>query len=127
MKVENLDILRPEPKMIQIGGKDIDVSFIPCGITFDVDTIIQELQGMSQEELLVNKDMAKRAFDLSIKLCSVFCSHNHPELDEEWFFNNTDANQIKVFSMAIKDALVHAYAGVESNSKNLKAPRKKIK
>ena len=125
MKVEDLDVLRPEPRIVHIGGKDIDVSFVPCGITFDVDAIVRELQGMDQTKLLENGSETKRAFELSVELCSVFCSHNYPELDKEWFFQNTDANQIKVFSTAIKDALIKAYAGIENNSKNQRAPKKK--
>jgi len=125
MKVEDLDVLRPEPRIVHIGGKDIDVSFVPCGITFDVDAIVRELQGMDQNKLLENGPETKRAFELSVELCSVFCSHNYPELDKEWFFQNTDANQIKQFSTAIKDALVKAYAGIENNSKNQRAPKMK--
>jgi len=125
MKVEDLDVLRPESRMIHIGGKDIDVSFIPCGITFDVDTIIRELQSIDQDAILKNGSETKRAFELSVELCSIFCSHNYPELDKEWFLQNTDANQIQIFSSAIKDALIKAYSGIETNSKNQKAPKKK--
>jgi len=123
MKVEDLDILRPEPRMVHIGGKDIDVSFIPCGITFEVDSKIRELQQIDQSKLLENGDETKKAFELSIELCVAFCSYKYPELDKDWFMANTDANQIKVFSSAIKDALVKAYAGIDNNSKNLKAPK----
>ena len=133
MKIEDLDILRPEPRFIHIGGKDIDVSFIPCGITFDVDNIVQELQEIDQVKLSgdpehnikPDKDTIKKAFDLSIDLCVAFCSWKYPELDKEWFLSETSPNQIQAFSTAIKDALVRAYAGVESDPKNHQAPRKK--
>ena len=124
MKVIDLDILRPEAKMIHIGGKDIDVSFIPCGITFDVDTIIRELQNIDQNKLLENGEETRRAFDLSIDLCVAFCSYKYPELNREWFMNNVDAKQIREFSSAIKDALVRAY-DIGDDAKNLKAPKKK--
>ena len=42
-KVIDLDILRPDSKLIKLGGKEIDVSFIPCGITFELDSIVQQL------------------------------------------------------------------------------------
>lgn len=124
MKVEDLDVLRPESRIIRLGGKDIDVSFIPCGITFEVDKIIQELGKMDQEKMAMNGEETRRAFDLSISLCVAFCSHKYAELDENWFRENTDARQIQAFSEAIKDALMRAYKGAESNSKNLKAPKK---
>jgi hypothetical protein len=125
MRVLDLDVLRPEKRMIRIGGKDIDVSFIPCGITFDIDSIVQELSGIDQQKILLNGEETKRAFDLSVKLCSVFCSRKFPELDEEWFNNNTDARQIKEFSSAIKDALVRAYSIGVDNPKNQKAVKRK--
>jgi hypothetical protein len=125
MKIEDLDVLRPEPKYIRIGGKDIDVSFIPCGITFEIDSIVRELSTMSQEKMLANGEDTKRAFDLSVQMCAAFCSHKYPELDIEWFNSNADAKQIQKFSLAIKDALTRAYSGIEENPKNLKAPRKR--
>jgi hypothetical protein len=128
MKVEDLDLLRPVSKFIKLDGKEIDVSFIPCGITFEVDKIVQELSSMTQEEMLANGEKTNRAFELSVKLCVAFCSRKYPELDEEWFNENTDAKQIQAFSSAIKEALVRAYStGNEEGSKNLKAPRKKNK
>jgi hypothetical protein len=127
MKVEDLDILRPEPRYLKLGNKEIDVSFIPCGITFDVDTILNELGVMTQEEIKTDSEKSKRAFDLSIKLCATFCKHTYPEMDEKWFYDNTDAYQVKAFAEAIKDALVRAYSGIEGYQKNQTAPKKKSK
>jgi hypothetical protein len=62
---------------------------------------------------------------LSVKLCSLFCEHKNPELNEEWFMENTSALQIKPFSDAIQEALMHAYDGINQNPKNLKAARKR--
>ena len=126
MEIRDLDLLRPKPKMIHIGGKDIDISFIPCGITFDVDMIIRELQNIDQNKLLENGPETKKAFELSIDLCVAFCSYKYPELDKQWFMDNTDAKQIREFSSAIKDALISAY-DVGEYSKNSKAPKKKIR
>jgi hypothetical protein len=126
MKIEDLDVLRPEARMLRIGGKDIDVSFIPCGITFEVDAIVGRLQTMDVEKMTATSEETKEAFQLSVRLCSLFCSRKYPELNEEWFMDNADAQQIKLFSAAIKDALQRAYAGVgTSNSKNVGAPKKR--
>jgi len=124
MKIVDLDTIRPEQKIIRLGGKDIDVSFIPCGITFEVDSIIRELSTIGQDKILENGDDTNKAFNLSVKLCSTFCSHKYPELDEEWFFENTDAKQIQAFSKAIQESLINAYLGIDT-SKNLKAGKKK--
>ena len=125
MKVQDLDVLRPEPRIVTIGGKGIDVSFIPCAITFDVDAVVRELSVLTQDEIKNDPPKTRRAFELSVKLCAIFCAYKYPELDEEWFLNNTNVNQIAAFAEAIKDALSKAYAGIEVDSKNLKAPRKK--
>jgi hypothetical protein len=125
MKILDLDTLRPESTFIKVGGKDIDVSFLPTAITWDVDKIIQELSSFTKELLLENKEETKRAFDLSIKLCAIFCEHKYPELNEKYFLENCDVNQIKVFVDSIKGTLFKAYNGIEIDSKNLKAAKKK--
>jgi len=137
MEVVDLDVLRLAPKLIRLGNKEIDVSFIPCGITFEIDKIIaelnkytlDELQGNVEKELLLELDertsiqkerslKIKSAFDLSIELCAMFCSHKYPEMDVEWFKNNTDAIQIQAFASAIRAALTHSYSGVKKDLKN---------
>lgn len=123
-KIVDLDVLKPESKFIRLCGNEIDVSFIPCAITFEVDKIMSELSGISQEMIMKNDKNTLRAFDLSVKLCSVFCEHKYPELDEEWFRNNCDATQIKAFVECIQEALNKAYNGV-GKPKNQKAPKVK--
>lgn len=117
-KVIDLDILRPEPNYVQIGGKKIDVSFVPCGITFDLDAIVQELVGLDQEKVKTDRAEMKRAFDLGIKLCSVFCSHDNPEMDEAWFMRNASAEQVNAFTVEVQKALFSSYEGVKRHSKN---------
>jgi len=117
-KIIDLDILRPTPQIIKIGGKEIDVSFIPCGITFDLDLIVQELMGLDQDKIRTNREEMERAFGLGIKLCSVFCKVKYPELDETWFRLNTSAEQINAFSKAIQASLNRIYAGITEHSKN---------
>jgi hypothetical protein len=123
-KVLDLDVLKPQAKFITLGGNSIDVSFIPCAITWDVDKIISELAKIGQDKVLENGVETKRAFELSVQLCAVFCEHKFPEMTYEWFMDNCDANMIKEFSESIKDALTRAYSGIRVEGKNLKAPRK---
>ena len=35
--IVDLDILKPPKKIIKLGGVQIDVSFVPCGITWEID------------------------------------------------------------------------------------------
>jgi hypothetical protein len=136
MEIEDLDVLRPTAKIIRIGQKEIDVSFIPCGITFEIDLLINELNKFSldklkgsikelelpeEEQIKIKEERQasiKKAFELSLDLCAAFCSHKYPEMDKQWFKDNTDALQVQKFSAAIRAALVRAYAGVKNDLKN---------
>lgn len=123
MKVTDLDTLRPEAKFIKLAGYEIDVSFVPCGIVFDLDPIIEELQTITEVEIKTIPEKAKKAFELAIKLCSVFCSHKYPNLTPEWFYENTDSMQVEAFASSIKDALNRAYNGIGGKRKNRTAPK----
>ena len=125
MKIENLDILRPEPQYIKLDGKEVDVSFIPCGITFEIDAIMNSLTTITEADLLLGGEKTKQALGLSIDLCSTFCSIQYPEMNREWFARNVDALQIKGFVEAIRVALIKAYAGASEGTspKNRKAAK----
>jgi hypothetical protein len=124
MKVLDLDVLRPESNYVKIGGINVDVSFVPSAITWDIDQIIQELGKFNKEDVLTNSEKTKQAMVLSIKLCATFCEHKYPELNEQFFQNEVDANIIKLFVDSIKDALFKAYRGIEI-PKNLSAAKRK--
>ncbi len=117
-QVLDLDLLRPKPEIIKIAGKSVDVSFIPCGITFDVDKIISEIQQFSEEDLRNNGEKAEKAFNMTIRLCSLFCSVKYPDMSEDWFRANTSPTQIQLFAEKIQKSLVKSYEAVEGYSKN---------
>lgn len=114
MKIQDLDVLKPEAKFVKIGGKEIDVSFIPCGITFEIDKIANELLSIDIVAAGKGGEETRKAFNLSVKLCATFCSFQHPELDENWFMNKASPAQVGAFADAVKDALYKAYVGVNS-------------
>lgn len=118
MKVIDLDILRPEPEMVKIGGREVDVSFIPCGITFELDAIVQKLVKMDNKKIQSDPKVMREAFDLGINLCAVFCMSKYPDMDEKWFRENADNGQVNGFTQAIQAALMRVYAGVGAHAKN---------
>lgn len=124
MKVIDLDILRPEQQIIRLNEKDIDVSFIPVGVTFEVDKIVNELVAINSNKMNEGGAEAMHAFQLAIQLCAVFCAHQYPEMNEDWFMKNTNPMQIQAFAQAIQSTLSNTYAGVMRNSKNARAPKK---
>jgi len=120
-KVYDLDTLRPAKKLVRLGGKEIDVSYIPTAITWEVDNVVRELEKINLEKMQEGGDETKKAFDLTIDLCVLFCEWKYPELDRQWFLENTGPQQINAFAEIIKQTLEDAYKGAEAYQKNLTA------
>ena len=119
-EILDLDILRPKKRSIKIGGKEVDVSFVPCAITFDLDAAVRELQDSTKKVDL------KKSFEVAVKICALFCANQYPEMTEKWLMDHTDAKQLNVFALEIQKTLAEAYAGVEEYSKNLGAAQEGI-
>ena len=113
--IVDLDKLKPEQEQVKLAEHIIDVSFIPLGITFEVDDIVREL---SEVGTLSGKEAEKKAFDLTVRLCSVFCTHKYPEMTEQWFLDNTNPQQVKYLAEEISKSLTRDYKAVEEYSKN---------
>jgi hypothetical protein len=126
MNIIDLDVLRPEKKVVKIGGHEIDVSFIPCGITFEIDAIMREINKLNREDVGDGGESARNAFNLSVKLCSAFCAWAYPELDEEWFMANASPQQLGVLASTIQETLIKAYAGIETPQKAVKGQKKTL-
>ena len=116
-KVTDLDALRPPKNLVKIGGEEIDVSFIPCGITFEAEELSQQIFKMDPKAVQAGGKQTKIAFDLTIKLCSLFCSCKHPELDETWFRQNCDPIQLGKLSEKIIESLSKSYEAVDEHKK----------
>jgi hypothetical protein len=127
--VIDLNVLRPKSVVVELGENknQIDVSFIPVGITFDVDEIVQKLIPYTPEAIEADNSGKKtrEAFDLSIELCVVFCSFKHPDMDKDWFLNETSPQQIEALATIISDTLLASYEDMEGYQKNLKATKEK--
>ena len=117
-EVIDLDILRPKPKIIKLGGHENDVSFIPCALTFEVDRLSRELVGLDLTEVEKGGKEAEKAFGLAIDLCVTFCSAKYPDMTKDWFMQNTDPFQINKLADTIQVTLQRSYAGAEAYGKN---------
>ena len=125
-EVRDLDVLRPEKHFVKLNEVEIDVSFIPTGLTFDIDKVVLEMaqldqkkigkKGETEKEQLANDAETLKAFNLGIKLCAVFCSWKHPDMDVEWFEENTTALQVRGLGEEIRGALARAYEGIDSKN-----------
>lgn len=119
-EVKDLDILRPKANIIKLGDEEIDISYVPTGITFEVDELLEKIneKASNQEELLNNRDLIKEVYDLSIDLCVLFCSRKHSKLNKDWFLDETNPVMVRAFVDSIKVALNNSYEGVRLYGKN---------
>jgi hypothetical protein len=116
--VLDLDILRPKAKRVKIGGKEIDVGFIPVAMTWEIDRLVQELAKFTEEKIANDPESQKKALLVSCEMCAAFC-YQHEELTAEWFRENTSVTQIHAFVEVIKGTLMEAYAGIEEYRGNV--------
>tara|TARA_Y100000310_G_scaffold283978_1_gene306342 strand:+ start:1545 stop:1934 length:390 start_codon:yes stop_codon:yes gene_type:complete len=117
-EVIDLDVIKPPAKIIKLGGKQIDVSFIPTGITFEIDEITQKLVKYTVDQVQEGGAEAREAFDLSVRLCATFCKIQHEELDEEWFKKHTSPDQIEQLAQVISETLQSSFEAMEAYQKN---------
>ena len=117
-EVVDLDALRPTEITVKLGGNEIDVSYMPCGITFEVDEIVKRLTAYDMATVQKGGKETDEVFDIALELCSVFCSHKHPEMTVKWFEENTDPLQVNRLATIIQETLARAYQGAEAYSGN---------
>lgn len=111
--VLDLDVLRPKKVIVKLGGHDIDCTFIPLGITFDLESITQKLVTLDQDEIMKGGEASREAFNGAVELCATFCAHQYPDMTPEWFMENVDGAQLQALADTIKTALQHAYDGID--------------
>jgi hypothetical protein len=117
----DLDVLRPPEKLIKIGGKTVNVGFIPTGITWDIESIQQKAAKLDQKKLAAGGEETKKGLDLTIELCSAFCKVKHPDMTPDWFRDNTDVKQIRLLADEINKTLAKALEDIGQYSKNEEA------
>ena len=115
-EVRDLDVLKPEVHIVKLAGHEIDVSFIPTGLTVDIDRVAAKLRTLDVKKMKAGDvEETTRAFDLGIELCATFCSWQHKEMTDAWFRRNTSALQVEALSEEIRSALLRAYEGIDPN------------
>jgi hypothetical protein len=130
MKIIDLDILKPEAKIIRLGGNDIDVSFLPSGITFEIDALMKKLYALSSSDekikiLAEGGAEAEEAYKIAVEICGCFCARKFPEMNADWFKENCNSAQITAFAQAIQGALTQAYNTGDTKTKNAVTTKRK--
>lgn len=121
--VHDLDVLRPQPEYVKLGGKKIDISFIPAGVAMDVMVIQQELEKLTNtpeklKRVQTGGKEAKRSFEIAAELCAAIVSAQYPEMDKEWLLNHTDSIQIRALLDHITAAVFRSLETVEDDDLN---------
>jgi len=111
--IHDLDVLRPKPEYIKLGGHKIDIS----GVAMDVMERQQELIELTNtpeklKEVEEGGQAAKRSFEIAAELCASITSIHEPEMDKEWLLKNTDVVQLKAL-------IDHVTAGVMRSLNNV--------
>jgi len=118
--IHDLDILRPPSVFVKLGGKKIDIGFIPSGIAIDIMKLQTELQGLTDsrekiEQMEKGGDEAQRGFEISAELCASITKSQYPEMDKDWLMKNTDIVQIKALMEHITQAVFRNLQSVEDD------------
>lgn len=112
--VVDLDVLRPESDVVRLGGNDIDCTIMPLALTFDINEIITKSAALDTKKLSGNDiKEGKKAFELSIEMCAVFCEHQYPEMDREYFANKVTMADLNILGEHIRAALIRSYEGID--------------
>lgn len=119
--VQDLDLLRPKPEYVRLGGNDIDISFIPSGVAVDIMALqdrIAELSGDPDKMARVRegKKEALEVFDLSAELCAKITSCQYPEMTKEWLLKHTSVAQLRVLVDRVTKAVFRSLDTVEDES-----------
>ena len=89
--IHDLDILRPPQEVVRLGGKDIDISFIPSGVAIDVMSMQDQLADTTGND----DELSKQRFELVAELCAKITENQHEHMDKIWLLKNTDILQLK--------------------------------
>lgn len=116
--IQDLDVLRPTPEYVRLGGKDIDISFVPAGVAIDILGLqdqMTELAGSDDavERLTKDRDASLRLFDLQAEYCAKLTSAQFPEMDKDWLLKHTSVRQLKILIARVTSAVTRSLAAVE--------------
>lgn len=117
-KIHDLDILRPKPEYVRLGGKDIDISFIPSGVAMDIMALQSELKELTDSPdkmaaVQAGGEAAKRTFEIMAELCAAITSSQHEEMNKDWLLKHVDVFQIKALMEHVTKAVFKSLESAE--------------
>jgi hypothetical protein len=118
--IHNLDEER-QPEYIKIAGRELDISFIPSGISIPLLGKYQEYVEIlktnkvinsdgtankeAEEELSGKPDKALESMDIMTDMVCMFTEYKDPEMTREWVGHNTNLKQLARLIVLITGSL----------------------
>ena len=122
--IHDLDILRPEPEYVKLGGHDIDISFIPSGIALDIMNMRGDLEGLTDTPEKIKKierggEAAKKTFEITAEICAKITEAQYEEMNKDWLLKHTSVVQLKSLIEHITQAM---YKSLEAGGVEIENP-----
>ena len=119
--VYDLDILRPASEYVLLGGKKIDISFVPSGIAIDIMAMQQELQNLTGTPEKLKKieaggQEAIESFQVAASICAKITETQHKDMTKEWLLKNTNVVQLKQLIEHITNAVSKSLESIEGEA-----------
>lgn len=97
--VHNLDEKQNPPEIIILGGVEMDISFIPCGVAIPLtqayDEWTEHIKISGGKEGIENStENAHKAAMLMAKVLSIFTKFHNESLDEEWILKHVSMQNL---------------------------------
>ena len=104
-----------------LGGKKIDISFVPSGIAIDIMAMQQELQDLTgtPEKLRKIEAGGKEAiesFQVAASICAKITGTQHKDMTKEWLLKNTNVVQLKQLIEHITNAVSKSLESIEGEA-----------
>ncbi len=97
--IHNLDEKQNPPEYIRLGGIDMDISFIPCGVAIPLTKAYDEWidflnKAGGENEIRNNPDKAQESAELIVKVVATFTKFFDKQLNEDWLLKHTDMKNL---------------------------------
>lgn len=117
--VYDFDVVKPKSCNVKIDGFTYDLSYIPVGITFDIEAIIKGMRELDAPKLVGGDNVEiKKGLNLSIKLVFVLLNYWNPEITETYITNKFTPGMIETLVHIIKQSLTTSMEGIKLYGKN---------
>ena len=119
--VIDLDLLIPKKRKISLAGEEIDLSFIPFGLTLKVSDIMKKLakvQVSTKDTPETATEKTEQAAELSLEMCALLCSYKNPNITADWLKEHANTAQLHALIDRVTELVTEEYQLAGRHSKN---------